>query len=100
MSDYRFDFTQADATIYDMQTINKRIGEALQGMESSVEKSLADWTGAAQATYWDAKAQWNKSAGDMNAYFEQARLVLMDISDNYGTTEQRHTKLWNDVRGG
>lgn len=100
MSDYTFDFTQADATVYDMNQITQRINSALAEMETAVEARMQEWTGAAKSQYGVSKAQWDKSAGDMGVFLEQARLTLLQISDNYGTTEQRHAMLWNDVRGG
>ncbi|WBB80454.1 WXG100 family type VII secretion target [Micromonospora sp. WMMD882] len=100
MSNYRFDFNQADATLHDMHQINGRIASALDEMERNVERSLQDWTGDAQTTYYAAKAEWRGAAGAMSVYLEQARQTLLAISENYGTTEQRHTKIWNDVRGG
>ncbi|WP_306215253.1 WXG100 family type VII secretion target [Actinoplanes sp. RD1] len=100
MSNYTFNFQQADAVLYDMNKINGNIKTSLHDMEQNVEKSLADWTGAAQAQYWASKAAWNNSANQMTVFLEQARLTLLQISDNYGTTEQRHAQIWNDVRGG
>lgn len=100
MSNYTFDFSQADAVLYDMNKINKDIQENLSAMEQSVERSLAEWTGAAQQQYYVSKAKWNQSAQEMTVYLEQARTTLLSISDNYGTTEQRHAQIWNDVRGG
>lgn len=100
MSNYTFDFNQADAVLYDMNAINTRIKTALEQMEKTVETSLVDWTGAARSQYAVSKAVWNQSANEMTVYLEQARLTLLQISDNYGTTEQRHAQIWNDVRGG
>lgn len=100
MSDYTFDFNQADATVYDMNQITQRINSALAEMETAVEARMQDWDGSAKSQYAISKAQWDKSAGDMGVFLEQARLTLLQISDNYGTTEQRHAMLWNDVRGG
>ena len=100
MSNYSFDFVQADAVLYDMNQINGQIQSGLDEMEATVEASLADWTGAAQAQYYTSKAAWNAAADSMTAYLEQARQTLLTISDNYGTTEQRHAQIWNDVRGG
>ncbi|BCJ67308.1 WXG100 family type VII secretion target [Polymorphospora rubra] len=100
MSNFRFDFNQADATLYDMNQINGRIVSALAEMERNVERSLQEWTGDAQSSYYVAKAEWNRSAQDMSVHLEQARRTLLAISDNYGSTESRHTKIWNDVRGG
>ncbi|WP_305785768.1 WXG100 family type VII secretion target [Symbioplanes lichenis] len=100
MSNYTFNFQQADAVLHDMNSINGKIKAALEQMEHTVEASLADWTGAAQQQYYVSKAAWNNSANNMTVYLEQARLTLLQISDNYGTTEQRHAQIWNDVRGG
>ncbi|SCF40092.1 WXG100 family type VII secretion target [Micromonospora matsumotoense] len=100
MSNYRFDFNQADATLYDMGRINGRISDALDEMERNVESSLQDWSGDAQTTYRDAKIEWRRAATAMTVHLDQARNTLLAISDNYGTTEQRHTRIWNDVRGG
>ncbi|BCJ52705.1 hypothetical protein Asp14428_41800 [Actinoplanes sp. NBRC 14428] len=100
MSNYRFDFNQADATLYDMNQINGRIKSALTEMEANVERTLAEWSGAAKSQYAVSKQAWNAAAQEMAVYLDQARVTLEQISDNYGTTEQRHAKIWNDVRGG
>ncbi len=100
MSNYTFSFTQADTTLYDMNQININIKSSLAQMEQTVEQSLQEWTGAAQQQYYVSKALWNQSAEQMSVFLEQARLTLLQISDNYGTTEQRHAQIWNDVRGG
>lgn len=100
MSNYSFDFVQADAVLYDMNHINTQIRTGLDEMQATVEASLADWTGAAQEQYHVSKAAWNAAAQSMSGYLEQARQTLLTISDNYGTTEQRHAQIWNDVRGG
>lgn len=100
MSDYTFNFTQADATLYDMNQYTQRIQSALEEMQQSVEARMADWTGDAKHQYAVSKAAWDQSAKDMAAYLGQARATLLQISDNYGTTEQRQATIWNDVRGG
>ncbi len=100
MSNYSFNFQQADAVLYDMNQINNKIKSGLAEMERTVEASLQDWTGAAQQQYYVSKAAWNQSANQMTVYLDQARVTLLQISDNYGTTEQRHSQIWNDVRGG
>lgn len=100
MSNYTFDFGQADAVLFDINKINNQIKSALAEMEQRVETGLADWTGDAQTQYHVSKAAWRNSANEMSAYLEQARVTLLQISDNYGTTEQRHAQIWNNVRGG
>ncbi|SCE98128.1 WXG100 family type VII secretion target [Micromonospora haikouensis] len=100
MSNYRFSFTQADATLTDMNGINGRITSALAEMEGNVERTLGEWTGAAQEQYQVSKAAWNAAAAQMTVALDSARQTLLSIADNYGTTEQNAAKIWNDVRGG
>ncbi|ONI83118.1 WXG100 family type VII secretion target [Actinosynnema sp. ALI-1.44] len=95
MSDYRFDFNVADMTLDEMNAINNRVKTALTEMEAQVEKTLAEWTGAAQQAYYAAKAEWNQQAQQMPIYLEAGRQTLLSISDNYGTTEQRAQQIWN-----
>lgn len=99
MSDYRFDFNVADMTLDEMNVVNARVRNALTDMEAEVEKSLADWTGAAQDAYWGAKREWNQQATQMPVHLESARKTLLSISDNYGTTEQRAKQIWDGSRG-
>lgn len=99
MSDYRFDFNVADMTLDEMHAINSRVKQALTDMESEVEKSLAEWTGAAREAYGQAKAEWNRQANQMPVYLESGRQTLLNISDNYGTTEQRARQIWENSRG-
>jgi WXG100 family type VII secretion target len=100
VSDYYFDFNQADATLYDMNQVNQSLQTALEDMEASVEKSMAEWTGGAREQYAVSKAAWHHSANEMAVFLDQARLTLLQISDNYGTMEQRQAAIWNGIRGG
>jgi ESAT-6 family protein len=94
MSDYRFDFNMADATLDTMQTINGRVRQGLDDMQRRVESTLQDWTGDAQTAYWQAKTEWNRQADQMPGQLETGRQTLLNISDNYGTTEQRAAQIW------
>lgn len=96
MSDYRFDFNLADQTLDEMHAINGRVRAALSQMEQEVEKTLQEWDGPAREAYWTAKAEWNAQAGQMPVLLEQGRKTLLDISVNYGTTEDRARKIWAD----
>ncbi|GIJ50333.1 hypothetical protein Val02_72190 [Virgisporangium aliadipatigenens] len=100
MSDFTFDFNQADATLYDMNKINGDIKSTLHRMEIAVEKSLEQWTGEAREQYKISKKVWNAKATEMTAHLEAARVALLQISDNYGSNEQLAAKIWNDIRGG
>lgn len=99
MSDYSFNFNHADLTLDEMHAVNGRVKSALAEMESAVEKTLTDWTGDAEKAYWEAKAEWNRKANQMPVFLEAGRQTLLQISDNYGTTEQRSRQIWDNSRG-
>lgn len=99
MSNYRFSFVQADVTITEMQMINQRIMTALGELDANVQKSIANWEGAARDQYYQSKAIWDGAANQMSISLDQARSTLVQIGDNYGTTEQRAQMLWNGVSG-
>ncbi|HYQ63782.1 WXG100 family type VII secretion target [Actinophytocola sp.] len=96
MSDYRFDFNQADLTLDEMNAINGRVKTALADMERRVEQTLQYWDGDSQKMYYQAKAEWNAEAAKMPEQLEAGRQTLLAISDNYGTTEQRAARIWQD----
>jgi WXG100 family type VII secretion target len=98
MSNYQFNFQTADYTLNSMNTINVRIRSGLDDLQSSVEASLADWEGSAQEAYWQAKARWNAAANEMSMHLGSARSTLSNISDGYGSAEQRATQIWQSGR--
>jgi WXG100 family type VII secretion target len=99
VSNYAFNFVQADVTVTEMQQINQRIVTALGDLDAMVQKSIAAWEGSARDQYYVSKGIWDQGAQEMMVAFEQARSTLVQIGDFYGTTEQRSTMLWNGVSG-
>lgn len=99
MSNYRFNFQVADYTLDGMHAINTQIRQALDDVQSIAEGSLADWTGDAREHYTLAKAAWNAAANEMTGHLDNARATLLNISDNYGATEQRARQIWENSRG-
>ncbi|KAA5830114.1 WXG100 family type VII secretion target [Saccharopolyspora hirsuta] len=96
MSDYRFDFNIAEATLQDMHQVNTHVRQALDQMQAAVESSTADWTGSAKQAYAEAKAEWNKQAAMMPEHLKEAQRRLGSIAEGYGTTEVRATQSWRD----
>ncbi|MEU5941297.1 WXG100 family type VII secretion target [Micromonospora sp. NPDC047548] len=99
MSNYSFNFQVADYTLDGMNAINTQIRQALDSLQATAESSLAEWTGDAREHYTVAKAAWNTAAQQMTVHLETARSTLLNISDNYGTTEQRARQIWENSRG-
>jgi WXG100 family type VII secretion target len=99
MSNYRFNFQTAEYTLDGMHGINSQIKERLLQLEQMAERSLQDWTGDARKEYYAAKQRWNAAADEMTTHLESARVTLLNISDNYGTTEARARQIWENSRG-
>ncbi|RZU53495.1 WXG100 family type VII secretion target [Krasilnikovia cinnamomea] len=100
MSSYKFNFQVADYTLDGMDAINSKIHEALNNLETYAQSHLAEWTGAAQGSYAEAKVRWDAAADQMNVALAAGRQALFNISDGYGTAEQRATQIWDNTRTG
>lgn len=94
MSSYSFNFMLADETLDHMNRINSTITSELADLEHQVEAHLAEWDGAVKDAYWDAKAKWNAAAQQMPVALEAGRNTLYNISDGYGSAEQRWQQIW------
>jgi len=96
VSNFTFNFAQADAVLDDVARINQRINQALDELESNVERNLDGWeSGQVKTVYQDVKARWNQSAAQMNSFLNSARQTLMSVSDSYGATEQSNAARWS-----
>jgi WXG100 family type VII secretion target len=95
LSNFTFNFAQADAVLDDVARINQRINQALDELESNVERSLDAWESEEVKTlYQDTKRRWNQSAMQMNAFLETAQRTLLGVADNYGSTERANAGRW------
>jgi len=96
LSNFTFNFAQADAVLDDVARINQRINQALDELENNVERNLDAWESEEVKTiYQDTKRRWDQSAKQMNAFLERARLTLTSVSDNYGATERSNAARWS-----
>ncbi|MET0491504.1 MAG: WXG100 family type VII secretion target [Actinoplanes sp.] len=97
---YKFNFTIADETLDHMDRVNTDLGSALEELERNSEAHLAEWTGGAQGAYKVAKAEWTAGMQEMTAALQSGRVSLFNISDGYGSAEQRATTIWQNTYTG
>lgn len=100
MSSYKFNFTVADTVLDHMDTVNSNLQNALAELESYAASSLADWEGGAQAAYDAAKKEWRAGADAMAGALQAGRISLFNISEGYGSAEQRATQIWQNTYTG
>jgi 6 kDa early secretory antigenic target len=67
----------------------------LSDLETSLQRDLAEWTGAAQQAYWNYKSQWDQAAGNCALILQNLHGVIGDAHTNYSTAEQYNSRLWN-----
>ncbi len=100
MSSYTFNFNVADQTLDHMDSVNKAIRAALEELHNNCQKSLAEWEGDARTQYYEAKARWDGAAEQMTLALQAGRVSLFNISEGYGSAEQRGTQIWANTRTG
>jgi WXG100 family type VII secretion target len=100
VADYTFNFVMADSTTQHMADINKKVTDGLSDLNTHVLASIQQWEGGARDAYFQAKIQWDANAAVMSQALDAARMTLVEIGTKYGTTESRHTMLWNGIAGG
>ncbi|MBT0772843.1 WXG100 family type VII secretion target [Kineosporia sp. J2-2] len=84
---YSVNFSSMDLTVDAAKQRAQNIENLLQEMNSNAQKSLAGWTGDAQAAYAETFQRCLQAAAAMPQTLEQARVTLSSISENYQSTE-------------
>jgi len=100
MSSYKFNFTVADTVCDHMDVVNSELQSALSELEAHCRTSLGDWTGVARDSYYAAEAEWRAGADTMRSALGQGRMSLFNISEGYGSAEQRATTIWTNTYTG
>jgi WXG100 family type VII secretion target len=92
MGTYSVSIAQVDATVAQAETISQQISQILTSLESDIQRTLAQWTGSAQAAYATSQAQWHAAAQNMPVALTQAKATLENIAQGYGLAEQFATQ--------
>ncbi len=78
----------------DFASVYQSLQSTLSGLESELQSSLAQWSGAAQQAYWAAKAKWDAAAADMATVVSQLGQVVGVANENYTNTERVNQAMW------
>lgn len=77
-----------------LEGAQKALREELNDLESKLQSSLAQWDGAGQAAYREAKSKWDASAQKMAEVVLKMRSTLSMIDENYTSTERAVQGSW------
>lgn len=97
---YKFNFTMADETLDHMDRVNTTLKDALGELERNSRNQLQEWEGGAQTAYAQAEAEWRAGMEQMTQALQAGRVSLFNISDGYGSAEQRATQIWANTYTG
>ena len=63
-------------------------------LDSQLRANLAEWNGAAQQAYYQAKAAWDAAMADMANVVNQLGTVIGTANANYTAAERANTSMW------
>jgi WXG100 family type VII secretion target len=91
---YSVSMQSMDNAIEQAGQIGSNIQNLLQELETSCQRTLATWTGAAQSQYAIDKQRWDAAAANMPAAINSAQTTLTNILSTYGSAEQSATQTF------
>lgn len=100
MTSYKFSFTTADYVLDHMDSVNSTLQTSLQELESHCRQTLAEWDGVARDAYYQAETEWRLGFSAMSQALQAGRVSLFNISEGYGSAEQRATQIWQNTYTG
>lgn len=87
-------FGAMSQTEADFASVYQALQNTLNTLESELNSSLSQWTGAAQQAYFAAKREWDTAAADMATVVNSLGRVIGLANENYMNTESANMKMW------
>lgn len=78
----------------DFASTYQQLHGTLTTLESQLQSSLTQWTGAAQAAYHVEKGKWDRAAADMAAVVAQLGKAIGIANENYTSAERVNSQIW------
>jgi WXG100 family type VII secretion target len=78
----------------DFASTYQQLQSTLSTLESQLQSSLNQWTGAAQAAYYVEKGKWDRAAADMATVVAQLGKAIGIANENYTSAERVNSQIW------
>jgi WXG100 family type VII secretion target len=78
----------------DFASVHQALQSTLTTLESQLQGSMAQWTGAARDAYWVEKTKWDAAAADMAAVVAELSKVVGLANENFISTENVNRGMW------
>jgi 6 kDa early secretory antigenic target len=79
----------------DFQRTYASLQSEIQQLESQLQGSLGEWTGAARQAYHDAQLVWNAAMANMQGVLQQLAAVIGTANENYQQAESVNAARWS-----
>lgn len=83
-----------EAAATDLRAAVTAIGSRMDHLEAELGPLRSEWTGAAQAAYLTAKAQWDSAIAEMVTLLDQTRAAVVASNAEYAAADQRGARAF------
>jgi WXG100 family type VII secretion target len=90
----RVDFAVLDTLHQDLRAIETAASEAIQTLETELNGSLSQWSGAARELYMQRRAEWTQAFARMDSILAAAKDHVLNTNQLYQETEQNNMRMW------
>jgi WXG100 family type VII secretion target len=90
----KVNFGGLDAAAADIQASANQIEGRLDQLEQELSPLRSDWTGAASASYQQAKAKWDAAIRDMKLLLADVGTAVNTSNSDYQATENANQSRW------
>jgi WXG100 family type VII secretion target len=94
VSEYDFNFPQAQNTNAAMNNATRQLQEILENLDSEVRTSLARWESDARDAYNISKAKWTAAANRMPLILASGATALGNVNETLTGAEKFGRNLW------
>ncbi len=90
----KVNFGGLDGAAADISASANQIEGRIDQLESELAPLRSDWTGAASASYQQAKTKWDAGMADMKALLADIGTAVTSSNTDYQSTENKNTSRW------
>jgi early secretory antigenic target protein ESAT-6 len=87
----RVGFESLDEAARNIDTTTSSMTTTLDELETRLQSTLADWQGDAQASYWTAKAEWERAAASITMLLGSFKDAVISSNELMIATEIRNS---------
>jgi WXG100 family type VII secretion target len=90
----RVNFTSVASAAESIEQIQKSIDGKLDQLKSYCNTATTQWTGGTRDAYQTLQADWDRTAGELNANLLEIARGVRTSHTNFLTAETRNTNMW------